>query len=322
MTACDDSEIEVEEEVLEEHHDKLELFIGTGMEGGTYLPVGDELVNIWNRHLEHIHVKAIESNASVENLEKIANDEFDLALTVNLPAYDALAGIGDFDGNPIENVVFISHIKPEPLQIITRERTGIKSLEDLRGKRIAIGESQSGTHVIAKLVLEAIELHEGDYEAFEVGFDEAKTMLQNDEIDVSFGHLVLPDVRVDELHESVGDVKLLKLTDEVVAFIEENSGYKAYTLPESTYEWLDDSVQTVAAYSILVANTNSIDDDLAYQLVKVMYEHTEEYTHSQTSYLTIENAFHGSTDLPLHPGAEKYYKEVGMKQDADSNLTE
>ena len=130
MTAChDDSDIDGEDELTEED-DKLELVMGTGMEGGTYLPVGDELVNIWNRHLEHIHVKAIESNASVENLEKIANDEFDLALTVNLPAYDALAGIGDFDENPVENVAFISHVKPEPLQIITREKTRIKNLED------------------------------------------------------------------------------------------------------------------------------------------------------------------------------------------------
>jgi len=289
-----------------------DLLMGTGSQGGTYFPLGAEMANVWNKNIENVNVTSTESGASVENLAKISKGDFDLGMTVNLPAYDAYEGKGDFEGNKVENFAFIGHIYPEVLQIVTRDSFGIDSIEDLKGKKIAIGPPGSGTQAAAKVVLEAFGLKDGDYEAYQEGFGDAKAKLQDGTIHASFGLLGLPDAGIDELQASVGDVKYLEITGSELDFVEKNSGYSGYTIKAGTYEWLDQDVNTVSAYAVLVANTDTVDNDLAYQLAKVMIENANENTHDQAKHMTKENALNGLGNLPIHPGAEKYYKEIGI----------
>lgn len=292
--------------------ERIDLLMGTGSQGGTYFPLGAEMANVWNRNIDNVNVTSTESGASVENLAKIANGDFDLGMTVNLPAYDALAGKGDFEGRKVENFAFIGHIYPEVLQVVTRESTGIKSIADLKGKRIAIGPPGSGTQAATKAVLAAYGIQDGDYEAYQEGFGDAKSKLQDGTIDASFGLLGLPDAGIDELQASVGDVKFLEITGDALAYVEENTGYAGYTIKAGSYEWLENDVGTVSAFAILVANTDTVSDDIAYQLAKVMVEKSNENTHVQAQHMTLENALNGLGDLPIHPGAERYYKEVGV----------
>ncbi|PWA11053.1 TRAP transporter substrate-binding protein [Pueribacillus theae] len=291
----------------------VDLLMGTGSQGGTYFPLGAEMANVWNKNIDNVNVTSTESGASVENLAKIWKGEFDLGMTVNLPAYDAMNGVGDFEGKKVENFAFIGHIYPEVLQIVTRESTGINSIEDLKGKRVAIGPPGSGTQTATKIVLEAFGIKDGDYEAYQEGFGDAKSKLQDGTIDASFGLLGLPDAGIDELQASVKDVKFLPVTDEAIKYIEENSGYSSYTIPAGSYEWQEEDISAVSAFAVLVANTDKVDDDLAYQLAKVMIENADENTHPQAKHMTKENALNGLGDLPLHPGAEKYYEEAGIK---------
>lgn len=290
----------------------VDLLMGTGSQGGTYFPLGAEMANVWNKNIDNVNVTATESGASVENLAKISNDKFDLGMTVNLPAYDALNGEGDFEGHKVENFAFIGHIYPEVLQIVTRESTGIETIADLKGKRIAIGPPGSGTQAATKAVLAAYGIEDGDYIAYQEGFGDAKAKLQDGTIDASFGLLGLPDSGIDELQATTGDVKFLEVTGDELKEVEKTSGYTSYTIKAKSYEWYDKEVNTVSAYAILVANTNSVDDELAYELAKVMVENTDQNTHAQSAHMTKENALNGLGDLPLHPGAEKYYKEIGI----------
>lgn len=315
VTACggDDEAKDDKQGDNKESSKTIDLLMGTGSQGGTYFGLGAEMANVWNNHIDEVNVTSTESGASIENLAKISEDDFDLGLTVNLPAYDALAGIGDFEGRKVENFAFLAHIYPEVLQIVTRESTGINSIEDLKGKRIAIGPPGSGTQAAAKLVLEAYGIKDGDYEAYQEGFGDAKSKLQDGTIDASFGLLGLPDAGIDELQAAVKDVKFLSLSEEAMKYIEENSGYTAYTISAGAYEWLEEDIYAASAFAILVANTNSVDEDLAYQLTKVLIEKSSENTHPQARHITIEDALKGIGDLPLHPGAEKYYKEVGVR---------
>src|SRR5690606_19571746 len=148
-----------------------------------------------------------------------------------------------------------------------------------------------GTQAAAKLILEAYGIKDGDYEAYQEGFGDAKSKLQDGTIDASFGILGLPDAGLDELQASVKDVKFLSLSDEALKYIEEKSGYKAYTISAGSYEWLDADIQTVSAYAILVANTDTVDEDLAYKLTKVLIEKSAtENTHPQAKNITKENA--------------------------------
>lgn len=293
--------------------DNIDLLMGTGSQGGTYYPLGQEMANVWNKNIKNVNVTSTESGASVENLAKISNGEFDLGMTVNLTAYDAYNGQNDFKGKKVENIAFIGHIYPEVLQVVTRESTGIKSIKDLKGKRIAIGPPGSGTQAAAKLILEAHGIKEGDYEAYQEAFGDAKSKLQDGTIDASFGLLGLPEAGFDELQASVKDVKILSLNPDTLGTIEEKSGYVPYTIKAGTYEWLKEDVQTVSAFAILVANTDTVNDDLAYELAKVMLENADQNTHSQSKHMKKENALNGLGDLPIHPGAEKYYKEIGIR---------
>ncbi|WAA10884.1 TAXI family TRAP transporter solute-binding subunit [Fervidibacillus albus] len=290
-----------------------DLVMGTGSQGGTYFGLGSEMANVWNNNIENINVTATESGASIENLGKIASGDFDLGMTVNLPAYNALEGVGEFEGKKVENFAFIGHIYPEVLQVITRESTGVNSIEDLKGKRIAIGPPGSGTQTAAKIVLAAYGIEDGDYEQYQEGFGDAKAKLQDGTIDASFGLLGLPSSSIDELNVAVGDVKILNIEGDALSYVEENGGYSPFTIPSDSYEWLDSDVQTVSAFAILVANTDTVDDDTAYQLAKVMIENADENTHPQSKHTTKENALNGLGDLPLHPGAEKYYEEIGLR---------
>lgn len=317
MTACgggdDDNAADDNEGTPADSGETTDLLMGTGSQGGTYFPLGAEMANVWNNNIDNVNVTSTESGASVENLAKILNGEFDLGMTVNLPAYDALAGTGDFEGNAVENFAYIGHIYPEVLQVVTRESTGINSIEDLKGKRVAIGPPGSGTQAATKMVLEAYGLKDGDYDAYQEGFGDAKAKLQDGTIDASFGLLGLPDAGIDELQASVNDVKFLSVSDEAIEYIEENSGYSAFTIPAGSYEWLEEDVPAASAFAVLVANTDTVDDDLAYQLAKVMLENADENTHPQAKHMTEENALNGLGDLPMHPGAEKYYQEIGIR---------
>jgi uncharacterized protein len=183
--------------------------------------------------------------------------------------------------------------------------------------KIAIGPAGSGTQAATKVILAGAGLEDGDYEAFQEGFGDAKDKLQDGNIDVSFGLLGLPSGSVNDLQATAGDAKLISLTDEEVAYVEENSGYFGFTIPKESYDFLEEDVQTVTAFAVLVGNTDTIDNELAYELARISVEYAEENTHAQSQYMTLENALNGLPGLPIHPGAKQYYEEKGLTVDAD-----
>ncbi len=177
---------------------------------------------------------------------------------------------------------------------------------------VAIGPAGSATQSATQLILEAYGIEEGDYEAFQEGFGDAANQMQDQIIDISFGLLGLPAGSVNELHASTGDAKMISLSDEALDYIEENSDYQRYTIPADSYDFMEEDAQTITAYAVLVGNTNTIDEELGYELARIMVEHAEENTHEQSNHMTLENALNGAEGLPLHPGAAKYYEEQGL----------
>ncbi|MFS8579425.1 MAG: TAXI family TRAP transporter solute-binding subunit [Novibacillus thermophilus] len=182
---------------------------------------------------------------------------------------------------------------------------------------IAIGPSASATQAVTKVILDAYGIEEGSYREFQEGFGDAMDGVKDGNIDISFGVLGLPAASITDLQASTGDVKLLSLSDEAIQYVEENSGYLRYTIPADSYDFLEEDVETVTAYAVLVANTNTVDDELAYELAKVMIEHADENTHAQAEQMTLENALNGLEGLPIHPGAKRYYEEQGLTVEAE-----
>ena len=182
-------------------------------------------------------------------------------------------------------------------------------------KNIAIGPPASETNNVSKLILKAYGIEDADYNSFQEGFGDAADGVQDGNIDVSIGILGLPAGSIESLHASSKDVKMLSLSDEAIKYIEENSGYRRLTIPKDTYDFLTEDVETVTAYAILMGNTDTIDDELGYQLAKIMVENASENTHDQAKQMTLENALRGAEGLLIHPGAKRYYEEQGLTVD-------
>ncbi|WP_225216099.1 TAXI family TRAP transporter solute-binding subunit [Psychrobacillus faecigallinarum] len=180
---------------------------------------------------------------------------------------------------------------------------------------IAIGPPASETSSVSKLILDAYGITDDDYKAYQEGFGDAADGVQDGNIDISIGILGLPAASIESLQNSAGDVVMMSLSDDAISYIEENSGYRRHTIPKDTYDFLDSDVETVTAYAILMGSTDTIDDELGYELAKIMIENASENTHAQAKQMILENALNGAEGLPIHPGAKRYYEEQGLTID-------
>nr|WP_298411148.1 TAXI family TRAP transporter solute-binding subunit [uncultured Halomonas sp.] len=180
---------------------------------------------------------------------------------------------------------------------------------------IAIGPPASTTQQVSRLILEAYGIGEDDYSAYQEGFGAALDGVQDGNIDISIGILGLPSGSIENLQAAAGDARMIGLSDEAVEYIEERSDYRRFSIPKDSYDFLDEDVTTVTAYAVLVGNTHSINEELGYELARLMHEKAEENTHAQSSFMTLENALNGSEGIPIHPGAKRYYEEQGLTVD-------
>jgi len=193
------------------------------------------------------------------------------------------------------------------------------------GASIAIGPPASETNSVSKLIFEAYGIEEGDYSEYQEGFGDAADMVQDGNIDISVGILGVPAGSIESLQASAGNVKMISLTDEAINYMEDNSGYLRYTIPADTYDFLEEDVETVTAYAILMGSTDTISEEMGYELAKSMVENADDNTHAQSEQMTLENALLGSEGLPIHPGAKRYYEEQGLTVDhpvAELNVSE
>ncbi|MGO2393401.1 MULTISPECIES: TAXI family TRAP transporter solute-binding subunit [unclassified Halomonas] len=180
---------------------------------------------------------------------------------------------------------------------------------------IAVGPPASTTQSVSQLLFDAYGIGSDKYKTYQEGFGAALDGVQDGNIDISIGILGLPSGSIENLQASSGDVRLMSLSDDAIDYIEANSAYKRFTIPAKSYDFQDADVETITAYAILVGNTQTIDEELGYQLARLMHEHAEENTHAQSAFITLENALNGSEGLPIHPGAKRYYEEQGLTVD-------
>lgn len=177
---------------------------------------------------------------------------------------------------------------------------------------IAIGPAASTTQKVSHMVLNAYGIGESDFNAYQERFGDALDGVQDGNIDISMGIMGLPAGSIESLQASSGDVVMLSLSDEVVDKIEKNSDYRRFIISKDSYKFLDKDVQTIAAFAVMMGNTNTINEEMGYQLAKVMYDQADQITHSQAKFLTLEHALNGSDSLKIHPGAKRFYEDKGL----------
>ncbi|MCW4353824.1 TAXI family TRAP transporter solute-binding subunit [Hoyosella sp. YIM 151337] len=293
-----------------------DLTLATGSTGGTYYPLGGEIASVWSSEIEGISVTATVGGASVENLRALDQGEVDLIMSVNATAADAVDGTGDFADQPLanpQNIRVLGNIYPEIVQIVTTAQSGIESIEDLRGKRVEMGPPGSATYVMAEQILRAYGIDpQTDLAAtLDSGFGDAATNLGDGVVDAAFGILAAPTGSIEQLATS-HDVVLLDISGpELEAILAENELLSAHEIPAGTYSGVDEPNATITSWATLYT-TADLDEETAYELVRVMYEHGDRVQHSAAEDMVLENAVDGLGPIEMHPGAVRYYEEQGV----------
>ena len=291
--------------------EKYNLIIGTGGVGGTYYPLGGALASVWTKYLDNVTVSAQSTGASVENTQLLENGEVELALTQNDLAEYAVKGEYMFT-KKYEKMQLIGRLYSEPIQVFVRNDFGIKSIADMAGKRISVSYPGSGANANAEQLLGVFGITVNDIQAEYPSNSDTADRMKDGLLDGMLTTTGAPNATFQEMCMSA-DCTLLSLSDEDCdKIIAQYPFFAKYTIPAGSYEGQTEDVQTLCVQSVLAVSTD-LSEDLVYDLTKTLWENQTELSGmlSALSDLSVDNALEGIT-IDYHPGAVKYYKEIGM----------
>ncbi|MFP4285306.1 MAG: TAXI family TRAP transporter solute-binding subunit [Desulfovermiculus sp.] len=290
--------------------------IAAGWVTGAYFPMAGAISRVAYKQLQddNIKVTAESSGASVANANLIASESTDFAILQNdIASYAREGKEGMFD-EPVKNLLGCASLYPEHIQIIVRKDANIKSVSDLKGKRVAVGPIGSGTTENAKQILEAWDLSLDDLKAEQLSSQQAGDYIKDGRLDAAFftvavGAAVITDTA------TVVDVEVLPIEGpNVDKLMDEYPFYAKQEVPADSYPGVEEDTQTVAVMAMLAARED-LDEDLVYKIMKAMYseEGLEQIheAHAKFRDLSVDQAMEGMS-VPLHPGAEKFLKEAGV----------
>ena len=290
-----------------------QLSIATGGTGGAYYPLGGGLAELINSHVEGARAVAEVTGASVENMGLVWRGDSDIAFALADTVYQAYSGTGDFEGRQLDNIRALASVYPNAVQLVALADSGVESLEDLRGKRVSVGAPGSGTELNARALLEANGISYDDFRPQRLNFNETADAIRDGDIDAGFWSVGPPTSSILNL-AATRDIRLIGLSEEEIANAQEAEPvFAAYELRAGMYEGMDEGVQTVGIPNVL-AVSSEMDDDLAYDLARLLFEHTDALiaVHPAANDTTVEFSI-DSTPIPFHDGALRYYEEVGAE---------
>ncbi|TCO70176.1 TAXI family TRAP transporter solute-binding subunit [Marinisporobacter balticus] len=286
--------------------------IGTGGTAGTYFPLGGAFAEIWNNNIEGINATAQSTGASVANINLLKDKKVEVVIVQNDVAWYTENGEVMFKDGKYEDIRGLVTMYSEPLQVVTTD-SSIKSVMDLKGKRVAVGAIGSGVEANARQIIAAAGLDfEKDIDAKFLSFGEASTGLKDKQVDAAFLTAGIPTAAIQDLGAQ-HDVFVVPVDGEIAdALLEKYKFFTKFTIPANTYNGQTADVQTLTVKSMLAVNAE-LNEDLAYQLVKTIYENHDRVVaaHNVGKYITEDTALDGMS-IKLHPGAEKYFKEKGL----------
>ena len=288
-----------------------QLSIATGGTGGVYYPMGGGLAEIINNHIDGYSATAEVTGASVENMGLIATGDADLAIGLADTVAQAQTGTGRFEGQQLEMIRGVAVMYANLVQIVTLADSGITGLSDLAGKRVSIGAPGSGTEVNAAAILNANGLTYDDIDEQRLNFNETADALSNGDIDAGFWSVGAPTSSILNL-ATTQSIRMIELTaEEIAAARAADPIFAEAVLAGGTYAGVDADVPVLGIPNVLVASSE-MDDDLVYAITKAMFENIADLraVHPAANQPTVEFTLSASP-IPLHPGAIRYYEEIG-----------
>jgi len=289
------------------------LAIGTGGTGGTYYPLGGALAQLLSNEIPDLAVSALTSNASLSNCNFISTGEIEMGLSQANTTYWAYSATSVCEGKqPLTDLRGIASMYPETIHIIATKASGITCIEDLKGKKVGVGAPNSGTAADAEIILNAHGLTFDDIKVDYLSFNEVAQRLIDGQIDAGFKTAGMPTSSVINV-ATKRDIVLVPISAEKIKeLIEAIPYYGATAIPGGLYKGVDEDVAAIATPALWICDAE-LPPTLVYKMTKALWENREilEKVHSQGKNVTLETALDG-IGVPLHPGAELYYKEVGL----------
>ena len=304
--------------------------IGTGSAGGTYFPIGGIIANAisnppgsracdegGNCGVEGLVAIAQSTNASAHNVTAIQEGQMEAGLSGAATLYFAYHGTEKFEGQPKEDLRIIANLYPEDLHLVLPKGASLESLSDLKGKRVGIAQAGSGTQIAVELILKAHGITRDDIEEAELNNSQSAERLADGQLDAYFYAAGTPVSAMIQLDSTKG-MDLYSFTEEEVTA--SNTAVPYYvpsTIMSGVYPGVQYDVNTVAVNGILVTSAKQ-DEELIYEITKALWSDTSrkllDNGHAKGKVITLETALDGieGLDVPLHPGAERFYKEAGM----------
>jgi TRAP transporter TAXI family solute receptor len=293
----------------------VRLSIATGGTGGVYYPLGGGMANVISKYVPNTEATAEVTAGSVDNCKLIQTGKGDLAIIMADIGYDAWKGEGRFKAGGAIPLRTLGVIYSNYMHFVASEGSGIKTVADLKGKRVSTGSPGSGTEVKTMRVLESYGLNgEKDIRRDRLGVAESAGALKDRKIDAFTWDGGLPTAAVLDLAATPGmKIKVLNNADHLDKMLQKYGPvYFKLPIPKTAYPHMDADVQVVCVANLLVCH-EKMDAGLAYHIAKVLLEHQPELVavHKEAQNFTLATAAVGSS-LPFHPGAIKYYKEKGI----------
>ena len=283
----------------------------TGGTSGVYYPIGVALSQLYSNGIEGSKTSVQATKASVENLTLLQAGRGELAFALGDSVADAWNGVEDAGfKTPLKKLRAIAGTYPNYIQVVASKESGITTLADLKNKRISVGAPKSGTELNARAIFKAAGLSYEDMGKVEfLPYAESVELIKNRQLDATLQSSGLGMAAIRDLAATM-PITFVAIPADVTAKID-NKAYQAASIPAGTYDGQDSDVPTVAITNLLVSH-DGVSDDVAYQMTKLMFNNLDRLgnAHSAAKDIKLEGAAKG-LPIPLHPGAERFYKEAG-----------
>lgn len=284
----------------------------TGGTSGVYYPVGGAISQIFTKGIPEAKIQVQSTKASVENLNLLEAGRGELAFALGDSVKAAAEGDAEAGfPKPLEKLRGIAAAYPNFVQIVASEESGIKTLADLKGKALSVGAPKSGTELNARAILEAAGMSYDDLGRVEyLPFAESVELMKNRQLDATLQSAGLGVASLKDLSTSI-PITIVAVPTEIAESM--GAPFIPNVIPAGTYDGQSEDVPTVAIINYLVSSSE-VSDELAYQMTKQIFENLDSLkaAHVATENVDVKDALVGMT-IPVHPGAQKYYDEVGVK---------
>ncbi len=295
--------------------ERIPMSIGGSNPGGTAYVVGTAYADVINANVPYLNMTHEVTAGGKENIELVQNGDCEFGCGFSAFLYEAYNGIGDYEGKPHDKLRALIPWFQYPVQICVPADSDIQCIQDLRGKRVGINVKGAGGYKSAIEIFGTLGLEEGvDYEPYYLAFQEACDAMKTGQLDAQIFTTGAPISSVVEMGTSM-DFRMLAMSDEEMATIHEKYAYyNPGFMKAGTYSNIDYDVPTLMCYTVMWVSAD-VDDDVVYDVLSAIWNNrdTLALAHANQKELNEDLVRGGIIGIaPLHPGAERFYKEIGV----------